>query len=461
MTLSNFNQTDKQVQQWFLLLPDGHEGPYSLEQLELKVQEGLSLDCKIWREGSEESLTLGDLFLPTPPAFSDDLPPDLPPLPEQNEDSPPELPEDSSLVPDIHLSKTKESSQFVKIVIGVVLVLAVFIGVKQLIESPAEVSWSRPQKMTVETYRELNSKIVLKNWNQELFFYEATAPDYSRFWLVTPQFYQCDIEAQFIAEEGDILSLEDVKKISFRSKTKLENHVAEFVKFDFEDWPKLVPGFYKMNLTATNCEWSSLQSKIVNWFQAPPSKIELSYRIAISAQSVEFLTNALKKLAEEKYRLEQTKKLAADQFWQDVQQKYQTLLAVSLQIEQHFLDFLNSDQNWQGSLKIMVDKYTRQFGSLLTNFVVSNEEDFKKIRDQKAKNLSVKTAYENKIRLSAKNMGLQSMTLIEEWQKLPSKTARTKRKEMEKKVKDTFSVIKKDIEQKLIDVTEEQSQFRE
>lgn len=457
MTLSNFNQTDKQVQQWFLLLPDGHEGPYSIEQLEQKLKEGLSPDCKVWKQGSEESILIKDLL-----ASDDEMgPPDLPPLPfEINDDLPPDLPvevEEAEFIPEAPIVPKKSTTVLVRLVLGATILLSLFVGIQYFLESPESVSWSRPQKMTIETQNLLTEKAVLKDWKQDLFFYEGTSPDYSRFWLVTPQFYNCDIEAQFVAEEQDILSLEPIKKISFRSKTRLENHVAEFDKFEFEDWPKLVPGFYKMNLTAKNCEWNSLRSKLANIFNKAPEKVELSYRIGITSQKVEFLSIALKKLAEEKFRMEQRKKLAADQFWQDVQQKYQTLLAVSLQVEQLFLDFVNSNNEWKSSLKLMVDKYTRTFGSLLTNFVVSNEEDFKKLREDKVKDLSVKTAYESRIRGAAKGMGLKSMTLIEEWQKLSSKDARSKKAQNLKKVKDTFSAIKKDIENKIIDVTEEQA----
>lgn len=51
------------------------------------------------------------------------------------------------------------------------------------------------------------------------------------------------------------------------------------------------------------------------------------------------------------------------------------------------------------------------------------------------------------------------MTLIEEWQKLSGKDARSKKTQNLKKVKDTFSAIKKDIENKIIDVTEERASF--
>ncbi|MFY7993570.1 MAG: hypothetical protein ACOVP4_09785 [Bacteriovoracaceae bacterium] len=459
--MSNFNQTDKQVQEWFLLLPDGHEGPYSLEQLELKIKEGLSPDCKVWKQGSEEARFLKDILLSSNDEGLPEIP-ELPPVPA-DEELPPDLPLEAQFVPEIQveLATTKTSQNTIRIIVGVTLILGIFLGIKFLFSTPGEVGWSRPQKMPVETYRTLSSKLILNDWDQDLFFYEATAPDYSKFWLVTPQAYKCDIEAQFTAEESDILTLEEIKKISFKSKTKLVDHVAEFEQFEFEGWPKLVPGFYKMDLVAKNCEWSGLKSRLANFLKKPPTDITLSYRIGITAQKVEFLSIALKKLAEEKFRLEQRKKLAADQFWQDVQQKYQTLMAISLQIEQLFIDFLSQKIPWKNSLKVTVDKYTRMYGALLTNFVVSNEEDFKKLRQSQTQHLSVKTGYESKIRAVAKGMGLKSMTFIESWQKLTPKAAEAARPQIKKEVTKTFSQIKKDIEQKIIDVTEEQANLTE
>jgi len=459
--LSNFSQTDKQAQQWFLLLPDGHEGPYSIIQLEQRVSEGLSLECSVWKQGEEETHQLKDLLLPDMPV--DDGPPALPPIPDvELNDLPPDLPlEDLTYEPVVEVSIKSSSQNMIRLVVGVSFILCLLFGAKYLLDKPGQVSWSRPQKMTLDSYQVLSDKLVLNDWDQPLFFNEATSPDYSRFWLVTPQFYNCDIAGDFTAVEGDILTIDDIKTIKFNSKSKLIDHVAEFNKIEFEEGVKLLPGFYKMNLKLTNCEASTLKSKLAGLFHTIPSEIDLSYRIAISAQKAEYLSIALKKLAEEKIKIEERKRLNSDQFWQDVQQKYQTLLAVCLQIEQGFLDILNTKKDWRTSLRTGIDKYTKSFGALLTNFVISNEADFKKLRDDKVNNLSIKTGYESKIKSLTTNMGQKSMTFIENWQKLSVKSANSQREKLKKEVRTTFSAIKKDIEKKIIDVTEEQAKLAE
>lgn len=478
MTLSNFSRTDKQAQQWFILLPDGHEGPYSIVQLEQKLKDGLPSFCKVWREGDEESITLKALIsslsvahapvAPLPSLAQDDFPPDmpdLPPLPFDEEEqeifqTAPSFPEIPVEVP-VHLETSKtDYKKWIVVFIGVSVVLAAFVVFKDIFISPTKVSWTRPQKMSVANQRSLNEKLHFDSWDQPLFFYEATAPDYSKIWLVTPQFYACDINAQFTADEASLLSF-DVKEVSFQGSGRLLNHVTELNSFQFEKGQKIIPGFYKMILSATRCEWEGWQAKLSNLGQSLPEKIDLSYRVAIFPQGATSLTEALQQLATEKYQREQRKKLASDHFWQDMQQKYQTLLAISLQVEQFFIDFLDSSKNWNPDVKLMVDKYTKNYGSLLTNFLVSNEEDFQQLRKEKAKNLSVKTGHENKIRMTAKNMGMHAMTLIEGWQKTKALSTKADRENMKKKVNLTFKNIKTDLNQKIIDITDEQAKLTE
>src|SRR6478752_3066366 len=98
MTLSNFDWTDKTSVKWFIMLPTGHEGPYSLEALQKRKT---SHEIKIWAEGLqspvtlkaalEKSTTIPDPIVEEP---EDDLPPPIPveellsetpPIPEESE----------------------------------------------------------------------------------------------------------------------------------------------------------------------------------------------------------------------------------------------------------------------------------------------------------------------------------------------------------------------------------------
>ena len=452
MTLSNFNQTDKQVQQWFLLLPDGHEGPYSLEQLEQKVKSGdISPDCKVWKEGGQDSYFIhevmgGNLELPPMPV-GDDLPPELP-FESISEESVP-----------VNIEMTPPRN-WIPVIAGVSFLLLIFFVSRNFMLSSGPVEWSRPQKMDMNSYQSISQKLIYESADQPLFLYEATAADYSKIWLITAQFYTCDIEAQFTSVPDEVLSF-DIKEVSFSSTGKIQKHVLELDKFRFEKGSKIIPGFYRMNLTAQNCMWEGMRARISNLTDSIPEKIELSYRIAIFPLGAAALTDSLQQLAKEKYQREQQKKLVADQFWQDVQQKYQTLLAVSLQMEQLFVDFLESNKSWKAEFPKMVEKYTKIYGALLTNFVISNEDDFKKLRAQQVQNISVKTAYESRIKTSATQMGHKAMEIIEAWQNSKPVSSISGRESLKKNVNKTFKSIKEDLNQKLIDVTEEQASLTE
>lgn len=87
MTLSNFDWTDKDSVKWFVLLPTGHEGPYSLDALIRSYeQKRLAVDVKIWAEGLSDPILLKDVLNRQNEDIVPDVP-DLPPLPE--EDTPP------------------------------------------------------------------------------------------------------------------------------------------------------------------------------------------------------------------------------------------------------------------------------------------------------------------------------------------------------------------------------------
>ncbi len=79
MTLSNFDWTDKDSVKWFILLPTGHEGPYSLKTIvKMRDSKKISGDVKIWAEGLTEAHSLNDALKPRPVSFIDDfLPPDV------------------------------------------------------------------------------------------------------------------------------------------------------------------------------------------------------------------------------------------------------------------------------------------------------------------------------------------------------------------------------------------------
>jgi hypothetical protein len=271
---------------------------------------------------------------------------------------------------------------------------------------------------------------------------------------VTGSFQKCDVEATFNSLPGKLLSLKD-EKVSMRSKGKLKGHIVEFSNFDFRSGSKILPGLYEMDVRATSCEWDGFFPKFGNLYESPDESYVGRTKVVLYPKGAENFYRILEKLSKKKVEINQKTEGAEELFWQDLQQKFQTLLAITLQIEQHFLDFIEKDdKNFNTNLKPMVDAYTRKFGSVLTNFVISNEKYFKELDGAHLRNFASKKNYEPKVRLSSKNIGFESMKIIEVLQGLKN-PKRPKLNEIETQTKGMFKKLKADLNQKIIQLSED------
>ena len=457
MTLSNFDWTDKTSVKWFIMLRTGHEGPYSLESI---IKRKVSLDVKVWAEGLSSPLALkmaieNSQKILEKPSEEDELPP-LPDLPEEEEGIPPipELsPETSDQVEDIPILDPKLKKKL-GLVFGV-LFLFIF-GLKQWSHSQETFTISRATGMGPELFKQINADFQFEGWDKKIFFKEYAPADMSHIWLVTSGFQECQVEASFTSLKGKLLALKD-DKISFKSVTKLKGHIAEFSHFDFSSGNKILPGLYEMDLKATGCVWDGLGPKLGNLFKSPEASYVTRMKVVLYHKgNVEF-NLILDKLIRKKLALEVKDQNLEELFWQDLQQKLQTLVAITLQIEQLFLELLEKPPgDLKKNLKVSVDKYTQKFGSTLTEFVVQNEKYFQELKKSEISNLSQKRNYEDLVRLTSKNIGLESMKIIEQLQSWKKPTQNDLSK-METKVKHQFEALKKGLNQRLIQITEDRT----
>lgn len=436
------------------MLPTGHEGPYSIEAL---MKRKTSAETKIWAEGLTQALPFKVVLEksygppvsihPEPPSEpeQDELPPPLPPLPL--EDGPPA--DAAAITPEVAVSSGKKIA-----VVVVATLLLVGFGIREWVKSKEHFSIKRASRMSPELFEKINQDFKFEGWNKRIFFKEYVPADMSHLWLVTSSYQNCKIEANFNSLNGKLLSPEE-EKVSFKSTTQLSHHIAEFSQFEFSSGSKIIPGLYEMDLKATDCTWDGVTSRLANWFKAPDETYVTRMKVVLYHKgSVEFNT-ILDKLIRKKMELEIKNQNQEDLFWQDLQQKLQTLLAVSLQIEQLFLDFTETiPKNHPASLKHLVDKYTSNYGRFLTEFVVQNEKYFLELGQSELSNLSQKRTYETMVRLTSKNIGFESMKIIEELQakKRPSKKEFN---EINEKVRKKFELLKDVINRKIIQLTED------
>lgn len=461
MTLSNFDWTDKTSVKWFIMLRTGHEGPYSLESL---IQRKIAPEMKVWAEGLSSPVTLkvaveNSRKIVQVVSEEDEIPP-LPPLPQKEEEAeivfippipesePLELPAENIPVPD-HTLK-------IRIGLGLGILLVLVLGLKEWIKSQEHFAINRAPGMGTELFQKISNDFKFEAWGRKIFFKEYVPADMSHIWLVTSSFQTCQVDASFTSVKGKLLAVND-EKVSFKSSSKIKNHVAEFSNFDFTSGNKIIPGLYEMDLKATNCEWDGLDAKLGNFLKSPePVYITRMKVVLYHKGSAEFNT-ILDKLIRKKIDFEMRNQNQEELFWQDLQQKLQTLLAMTLQIEQLLLEFVEKPSgNFKTNLKVTVDKYTKKFGSTLTEFVVQNEKYFSDLEKSELPNMTKKRSYEAVIRVTSKNIGLESMKIIEQLQswKKPSEKDLT---QMQSRIKKQFEALKNSLNHRIIQLTEDRT----
>lgn len=445
---------DKNTTKWFILLPSGHVGPYSLSQvIELFDRKKISLDVKIWAEGLTEPINLNEVLVPKEKIHVEM------PVKELEEDNPPPIPSAEFLrsVPVKQTTSTKlNRTIFFNRWVSLALILfasVIFLNVFWF--EPKNFYIGRLDKMSPEIHQRIIKENKLSQWGKEIFFREYVSEDYSRIWLISTSHHRCEVETTLKSLDGKLLSLED-KKIIFRAQGKLSSHVVNLSSFHFLNGSRILPGMYEMDVRAYECDWDGIIPFLMNGFTFPEKEYFARTKVILHPKGPEefnvALGNILKRKQTKQREREVTKIKHKDLLQENLVQKFNTLEAVSSQIEQHFLKFLsNHPKEIQKKMNVMINSYSKNFGYFLTSFVVENENDFKNIPKN---NFS---AWDNKeaIRLTSKKIGFESMKFIEEIQKIKKAPSKQELKKLADKIEKAFSSIKKEINQKLSQVSQD------
>jgi hypothetical protein len=459
MTLSNFDWTDKTSVKWFIMLPTGHEGPYSLEIL---IQKNTSKEVKVWAEGLSSAVAfkvaLENSQEKIVAAPVEDFIPPLPDIPveEKEEDQIPPLPFEATRMQDEDQYGASVPASRLKrwgIITAAIFLISLF-GAREWLKSQEAFSIRRATGMSPEIFERIKKDFDFQGWKKKIFFKEYIPADMSHIWLVTSGFQNCQVEATFTSIDGKLLAVED-EKVSFKATTKLSQHIAEFSNYDFINGNKIVPGLYEMDLKATSCEWEGLAAKLGNLFKPVDKTYTAQMKVVLYHRGSGEFNTILDKLIRKKMEIELKNQNQEDLFWQDLQQKLQTLVAISLQIEQLFLDFTDkSPAGFDSNLKATIAKYTRNFGRFLTDFVVANEKYFEDLEKAKLVEMEKKRNYERLIRLTAKNVGMESIKIIEKLQTMKKPSAK-ELKNIEGQIKKQFDLLKENLNQEIIQLTED------
>lgn len=452
MTLSNFDWTDKQSLKWFLLLPTGHEGPYSIDLLARRFsQKKISADVSVWAEGLSGPVALKELFMRSEgQELDEDLPPPMPPLPE--EDIPP-LPE--AVDPIYPAERKNKKFPATLVILSLILPVMGFFG-WQWLKDQEKFSIRRLPGMSLEVQQRIQASLEFESWDKAIFFKEFVPSDLSRIWLVTSGYQSCKVEALFTSVPEKLLTLTE-QQVTFRSKGELSQHLVDLNKFEFIEGSRIVRGLYEMQIKASDCRWDGLLPTFANQFKAADKEYSATTKVVLFEKGAVEFNQLLDQLnAKKAASLLQAQGQEA-LFWDDLQQKLQTLQAITLQIEQLFIDFSETaPKDFSFRLKPLVSDYTRKFGHFLTNFVVANETYFQELAKGDLRALSQRKNYEELVRLTSKKVGQTSMTVIEDLQKV-KKPGPPELKLWRKKVLASFANLKDEINSKIIEVTEDRS----
>lgn len=457
MKLLNDNDwTDKKTPLWFIMLPTGHEGPYSLEELEKRLAaRKLPPSVEVWREGLPVAISLVDVLSEISQPEEDELPPPLPPLPMDHEVESPEMPE-IPLIDNYEEPKRSFKSLPIPIIVGGFAVLLLIFGFYQWMKDKEVFEIRRYSKMTLEMHKKIQTDLKFEGFDKKIFFREYASPDLTHIWLVTTGFQRCDVETVFRSVKDRLLTMTD-EEVEFVSRGKLSGHVTELNVFEFRKGSKIIPGLYEMDVKASRCEWDGITARLRNLFASPESVYSATTRVVLYPRGPEEFQDILGQLLKKKEDLKNQTQNQKELFWDDLQMKFQTLHAMAMQIEQHFLDFLDKGaRDFKPRLTVMTAQYTKKYGQALTEFVVDNEGYFAGLQNSELRPFLLEKDYEGIVRTASKQLGLESMKVIEKLQTMKKPTEKDI-KTLRPQVLKSFEQLKSKLNQLLVGVTEDRS----
>ena len=438
------------------MLPTGHEGPYSLEELEKRLADRkLPPSVQVWREGLPVAISLTDVLSEIAGPADDEIPPPLPPLPVDEEEETPEMPE-ISLMDTYEEPKRSFKALPVPVIVGGFAILLVVFGLYQWMRDKEKFEIRRYPKMTLELHKKIETDLKFEGFDKKIFFHEYASPDLTHIWLVTTGFQRCDVETVFRSVKDRLLTMTD-EEVELVSRGKLSGHVAELNVFEFRKGVKIIPGLYEMDVKAVRCEWDGVVARLRNMFSSPEKEYSATTRVVLYPRGAEEFQDVLGQLLKKKEELKNQTQNQKQLFWDDLQMKFQTLHAMAMQIEQHFLDFLDKGaRDFRPRLTVMTAQYTKKYGQALTEFVVDNEGYFAGLQNSELRPFLIEKDYEGIVRTSSKQLGLESMKVIEKLQTMKKPTDKDL-KTMRPQVLKSFEQLKAKLNQLLVGVTEDRS----
>lgn len=259
-------------------------------------------------------------------------------------------------------------------------------------------NFSRPQKMGLTDYNSLT--YVAENTSSENQFGFSIAKDKSKIWVVTNNPYVGRVVLKMKSLKGKVLTAKDIE---FSSSSVLKGKVAEFSEFEFQKGQKIVDGYYEIEvLTPTKLE----VPMVAKLFPKKNRQFRFIDQKLISGMNTSEFDSVLNKFNKNKAKNDTV-------FWEDLSQKYRTLMAITQQIKDSVNNIfqLNPD-NWESNVREYEQTYLRKYGTYFTNFVVENEQAYEKYEKRNFSNKVEVISHYTRLSKIARHVGEQSATSL-------------------------------------------------
>jgi 23S rRNA A1618 N6-methylase RlmF len=465
MKLSNFDWTDKTSVRWFIIGPQGHEGPYDFSAVSEKFSHRSYKEAFLWAEGLvhkyefsfveyqfglHEKINKLETFKLS--SFDFQMPLDKSKNDNSNDAIDENKPTGCRPSSDLNESQinnlnNKIKNNRVKKVLIFLLLLSSAILWKYQYEQRFD--FIPPEKMTLSAIENVKRDFQFEGWEKEISFKSYIAPDMTEIWLLTPSFHECEVDLSFRSLDNKLLSNQKTE-IAFTSSGKLNQHLVTLSHFDFLKGNRIIPGMYEVEILGNQCKWGSLWSKMGNLFRSPALSFSSKMTLVLYSGGELAFHLALAKVMKKRLDLE-TKKIKKDiLFFQDVIVKYQTLKAISQQIEEKFIFLIKSRADLSLlKLKDLSIDFSRNQSHFLTTFLEENERYFISL----SKNLPIQLKENGDVlKQMTKLIGKISMDNLD---LLSSQVQNKKfsRTFIEKKIKSSFEQIYQNIDAKISEVS--------
>ncbi len=394
--------------EWYLKQKDFHHGPYDGHEVETYIQKSKFLYTKdshnlindqtyIWKEGLNSWVKLEDYYklttneVPLTPGKLDlklaELPSDLPSLPtfvtdeaaineiellfgekkavaEVAVELPPLPVESEPAITPTQVVKPKKIEKEQPYGLKILYLLFLLVVVKlayQWLDTPRLVL---PEKFSPKVKAEL-SRVLANPYDKVVEMEAYFDKNESALWVTSNLDRDAMLQLTLTSIDGEVLSSD---KIILTSSGSLKHHLAKFDEFVFEQGKRLYPGYYQVRVEFTAEEhlwWEKM------FFAFAKETIVKEKKILLGVDSDE----AFQK---DKAEYLKTIKSVKNNYLDDLEQKYSTLIALLTKIDESFFakfEIINKGND----IAEFENRYTVETGTMLSTMNLDNYKAIEKV----------------------------------------------------------------------------------